>query len=443
MSIAPKTATLALAGVLSLTLASCGYLTNDDEGGGEGGTLRILVHGNPPVEQVLAQLADQFEQQNPGTTVEVSSVPTNDYQNVRNTRIAAGGVDIVEAVDSGFTARSNPDYVTGVDESPFIQGVQAGNWVELTGQEFLGNFSPEVMEQLAYDGRAFLVPTGTVYYTGILYNQDIFAEHGLAVPTTWSEFVEVCQTLQEAGITPLSMGGQDLWPVGLLVLALAQSMFPDLPALDEQLWTGQFPLDGPESVELLEKLQTLYGFTEDNFPGIAYSTIPSRFASGEVAMIPDGNWSAPSIDAAGPEFSYDIFPLPGSDNPADNQYIGGKLDAGYGIPTSSPNQDLAIRFLEFYSQPENYQTFIRGSGFGPVQPGMQTDTPILESIAGYNGDGAFYPAWDQVFHRNPNAGDLLAITWSYQQLAPMGTTDDPAEVAAEMQRTWETALAGN
>ena len=39
------------------------------------------------------------------------------------------------------------------------------------------------------------------------YNQDIFDEVGVTAPTTWDEFVTVCEKLDAAGYQPISMAG--------------------------------------------------------------------------------------------------------------------------------------------------------------------------------------------------------------------------------------------
>lgn len=39
------------------------------------------------------------------------------------------------------------------------------------------------------------------------YNKDIFEEAGAEVPTTWDEFVETCEKLQEHGVQPITMAG--------------------------------------------------------------------------------------------------------------------------------------------------------------------------------------------------------------------------------------------
>lgn len=40
---------------------------------------------------------------------------------------------------------------------------------------------------------------------GIFYRKDLFEKAGVEVPTTWTEFMEVCKTLKENGIQPLAL----------------------------------------------------------------------------------------------------------------------------------------------------------------------------------------------------------------------------------------------
>ena len=46
---------------------------------------------------------------------------------------------------------------------------------------------------------------------GILYNKEIFEEHGWTIPTTLDEFYQLCEDIQAAGIQPLYFGFKDTW----------------------------------------------------------------------------------------------------------------------------------------------------------------------------------------------------------------------------------------
>ena len=51
------------------------------------------------------------------------------------------------------------------------------------------------------------------YNWGIYYNKSLFARHGLSEPKTWDEFIEVCQKLKSLGLTPITLGSKETWPV--------------------------------------------------------------------------------------------------------------------------------------------------------------------------------------------------------------------------------------
>ena len=46
---------------------------------------------------------------------------------------------------------------------------------------------------------------------GVLYNRDIFMEHGWTIPKTLDEFYALCEEIQTAGIQPLYFGFKDVW----------------------------------------------------------------------------------------------------------------------------------------------------------------------------------------------------------------------------------------
>lgn len=440
-----STAVLA-AGSAALILSACtggvtgGAAAPASGSGSDGeceGTIDVLMHAHEPMEAGLRAVGEAFEAENPGVKVEFTFIPNENFANVRNARLTAGDVDITEGNSSGAT-RNLPDYVSGIDQSDWVRGLEAGQWLELSGS-WLDNWSPGVREALQWEGSDYAVPTGISYVTGVYYNKDMFAENGIELPTTFDEFVDAAETLQDAGITPLVMGGAEKWPVGLLMEGVASSSLDDMAAFDEGLWTGEAKFTDPEAVAVLEKIQTLYSLAEPTFPGISASTVTGRFTSGEAAMLPDGSWGAAGIEAQDPDFEWGYFPLPGSDNAEDNQVLRGKLETNIAVPANAKDSACAVDFLEFYSQPENYQTFISDAGFLPAMPDIES-TDFLESIAPYFGEEGYAPSWGGVFHPNPAAGQNVRVGFAYDQIAPMGTESDMEALAAASQAAWDAAL---
>ncbi|MDT3318080.1 extracellular solute-binding protein [Microbacterium sp. KSW4-11] len=411
-----------------------------DTGGECEGTINVLMHAHEPMEAGFQAVAAAFEEEHPGAKVELTFIPNENFANVRNARITAGDVDITEGNSSGAT-RELPDYVSGADESDWVRGLKAGQWTELSG-DWLNTWSPGVREALQWEGKDYSVPTGISYVTGVYYNKDLFDANGIELPTTFDEFVAAAEKLKNAGITPLIMGGAEKWPVGLLMEGVASTSLDDMEAFDEGLWTGSEKFTDPEAVRVLEKIQTLYSFAEPTFPGISAATVTGRFTAGEAAMLPDGSWGAAGIQEQNPDFEWGYFPLPGSDNAEDNQVLRGKLETNMAIPANAKDPGCAKDFLEFYSQPEQYQTFITDAGFLPAMPDIKS-TDFLESIAPYFGDEGYAPSWGGVFHPNPAAGQNVRVGFAYDQIAPMGTESNMEKLAEESQKSWEAALPKN
>lgn len=403
-------------------------------------TLRIFVHTEPAIDTVLEKIDAAFEHQHPGVTVSLQTVPSNDLEADQASRLAARQIDITEGPFLGIDAEPNPSYVTG-PESSFVTGVKAGDWVDLSGQSFLKNFEPGVLAKLETYGKLYAVPSGLDYYTGVFYNKAIFAKNHLSIPHTWDEFLTVCKTLKAHGVTPLLIGGKDTWPAGLVMDDVVHGLYtyPQQEAFVKGLWEGQPLLTSAKAIDVLNRIKTVYSYAMPNFPGIAYAEVPSLFANGQAAMMPDGTWDQPIIHAANPKFQFGYFPLPAGNTAASNAYLGGKLDISYSIPSNSKNIKLAEDWLALYSSPKWYQQYIAASGFIPVEPDIKS-TPFVNSLKPYEQPGGFSLGWDEVFFGNTRSGTLSANPFDYEAIPPMGTYSSMTKLAAAEQANWNSAL---
>ena len=58
------------------------------------------------------------------------------------------------------------------------------------------------------EGKQYYLPVG-YNWNGFYYDKAVFEQYGLQPPTTWDEFLQVCETLWMNGVVPLSMSGED------------------------------------------------------------------------------------------------------------------------------------------------------------------------------------------------------------------------------------------
>nr|NIS45272.1 extracellular solute-binding protein [candidate division Zixibacteria bacterium]NIU13412.1 extracellular solute-binding protein [candidate division Zixibacteria bacterium]NIV05422.1 extracellular solute-binding protein [candidate division Zixibacteria bacterium]NIW44226.1 extracellular solute-binding protein [Gammaproteobacteria bacterium] len=286
----------------------------------------------------------------------------------------------------------------------------------------------------------YCINLGSVSYSGIYYNKDMFAEYGVEVPTTWDELVTACETFAEADIPCMTAGGKDGWPIFVGAYGLIGSLYPDQEALVEGLWTGSIKWNDAQAMEMWDKMKVYaQEMMESGASGIAGDAAPGRFASGAVAMFTGGTWYASAIEAAEPGFDWGYIPFPGSDNAEDNQYLFGKYDQGYAIAANSPNTDTALLYLEEFSDPDNYQEWVNTVGFFPTQPGATLNTQIGQEVAPYLEN--FKVGFEQYWVAPKGAGQYANPWASYFQ--PFGEYDDAQELADKVQEDLQSGLDAN
>lgn len=398
-------------------------------------TLRVLVHQNPPMVEFMETFNRQFNEKHPDIVVDMSVVNANDLSTVTQTRLSANDIDVIDMF--GFANAVQP-YMKNVDAPNWQQLADAGLLYDLTGQPFLEYYDPvSIADAGTYNGKVYSINLGRVSYSGIFYNIDLFNEFGLTAPTTWSELVEACETFKGAGIPCMTAGGKDGWPIFVGAYGLIGSLYPDQAALVEGLWKGEITWNSESALEMWSKMQVYArDMIEPGASGVAGDAAPGRFAAGAVAMFPGGTWYAPAIEAAEPEFEWGYIPFPGSDDPANNQYLFGKYDQGWAIAANTPHLEAALLYLAEFSEPDNYQAFVNAVGFIPTQPTAQLNTRLGELVAPYLPN--FRVGYEQYWVAPRGVGQYANPWASYFQ--PFGTFDDPQALANTVQADLQSGL---
>ncbi len=398
-------------------------------------TLRVLVHQNPPMVEFMEAFNEKFMEKYPNVTVDMSVVNADELSTVTQTRLTANDVDVVDMF--GFANAAQP-YMKNVDPPNWQTLIEAGLLLDISDQPFLDNYYPASIEDAGtYNGKVYQINLGTVSYSGIYYNKDLFVEYGVEVPTTWDELVAACETFAADDIPCMTAGGKDGWPIFVGAYGLIGSMYPDQAALVEGLWNGSIKWDDEKSMEMWKKMKVYaQDMMEPGASGIAGDAAPGRFASGAVAMFSGGTWYAAAIESAEPEFEWGYIPWPGSNDPEENKFLFGKYDQGWVIAANSPNTETALLYLEEFSDPANYQEWVNAVGFFPTQPGATLDSQIGSEVAPYL--EGFKVGYEQYWVAPKGAGQYANPWASYYQ--PFGEFDDPQELADKVQEDLQSGL---
>lgn len=391
--------------------------------------LRVLTGENPPLVAYFKSAIPAFEKRYPNIKVQFGTIPTAGTDGIIKDRLTAKAVDVL-TINSGSVP---PPYVTGSTLSNMQILEKAGAFVDQSKRGYVRRWLPKVVASATHNGKIFYLPLGSNIVNGIYYNKALFKKYGLSVPTTWSEFMNVNKTLTANGVTPLAMGGKDIWPAGLVMLGMVQSLYPDMDALNKGLWDHSIKLTDPTSVKVLTQIKDIFSYTEPTFAGLAYSNVYAEFLNSKVAMIPDGSWAQPSIAQGNPSFGFGYFPLPGSEK-ASNNVFGLKPEYGFAVSARSTKaqQDAAFKWIDYFSLRTNYSKFINATSFIPV-----SKSPILKPSAFLKGLTAGLKnattEWEYHYFYNPKSAPGVNFPWDYSKISPLGSETDMNALAAELQ----------
>ncbi|GAA1883902.1 hypothetical protein GCM10009814_12640 [Lapillicoccus jejuensis] len=429
-------ALVATAGALALAACSGGSGAAGGAaptvGGQVKGTLNILVSSSAGSDAGFQAVNKAFQAANPGVQVSFSAIPNEDYNQARASRLTAGSADIVVAFP-----REVPSYVPASNAGDDARLADSGGFLDLSGQSFLSAFNPTVLKATTYKGKNYTVPTGLSYYTGMFYNKKIFQQNGISVPTTWDELVTACEALKAKGVTPLGIAGKD--SAGVMTLGVVQGLYPSADAktaLAKGLYDGQTKLDDGTQEEVLQRVQTLYGFAEPNFAGVNYATMTADFVAGKFAMMPDGTWNTTTLQkAGGSNLDFGYVPLPSSDTAGDNASLGGKVELSLAIPANAKNPDAAVAWMDFFTK--HYDLFDDQAGFAPAVQGAKSNA-FYSGVEKYTQQ--FQAAWDTIWIANTKAGPNATVPFNWAGISPMGGAD-AAGAAQAAQKDWSAGLA--
>ena len=153
-----------------------------------------------------------------------------------------------------------------------------------------------------------------MYKRQILYNKDMFEENGWEIPATWSEFTDLCETIQNTSdVYPLYLGYKDTWTCMAPWNALAVGL--SSPSTCSDVNAGKTTFSDAYQ-EVAEKDKALLEYAEPNPYAYSYNDACTAFARGESAMYPIGSYAVPQIQSVNPDMNIDSFVFPANEDEA-------------------------------------------------------------------------------------------------------------------------------
>jgi len=197
-----------------------------------------------------------------------------------------------------------------------------------------------------------------------LYNKDIFKKLGLSVPTTYKEFLSVCQTLKEAGYTPIYEATTNGWHQVLPLFETGGLWLNQDPDMYEKLNENKIDLDGiPSLLNIIKQLDECAkaGYFGADYLSNAWENAKEAMATERCVMTVAELGFRGQIEKEYPDFKatekLGAFVMPWGDN----QEIGvNPASNAYFINKDSKYIEEAKQFFDFLARPENLQKRLDG-----------------------------------------------------------------------------------
>ena len=336
------------------------------------------------------KIVDGFNESNEyGVKVEIQNITNADYKTKLTTMMASDSEpDIIFTWPLGYLE----NFVNG-DKVVSIQKYLDED------EDWKNSFNGGILDPLTYDGEVYAIPTQQS--TAIMYyNKAIFDKYGLEVPTTYDEYVQVCDTLKENGVTPVALAStaDDAWLVSQYIQQLSDGIKGEDLFNSIKGGTGKWNDEGMVEAGKLFQEEVNKGYFEDGFTGVSREEAQLQFANGQTAMYFNGCWEISNLDKkenAAEAENISCFLMPA----VNEEYAGvevGSVDTSYAITKNCKNVDAAVALLKYMTNEESTSSLLYDYGRFP-STNIDIDdsklTPLCADFVNLLGDAKAQTPW--------------------------------------------------
>ncbi len=404
--------------VISLTLTACGTeeatpdTSDKTETGSEASETESSLKGDlvywsmwnstEPQAIALSEGINMFMEMHPNVNIEVQW----NGRDIRQTLQPA--LDNGEKIDI-WDEDLERVHVSWGDYSISLEDYLDKEYANTNGKPY----SEAVMPALLDLGRSFS-STGELqgipyqpFVFAYMYNKDHFEQAGIdAVPTTWEEFLVVCEKLKAAGFTPLT--SDDAYMEISFGQHVARLKGVDFVAELMNDTTGELWND-PAVVAAAKDYEELAskGYFSETIASNLFPAGQQDVAAGTVSMYLNGTWLVNEImGTTGPDFKWGTFSYPAVRDGVDGPSAATFGSQAFSINKDCATPDVAMELLAHLTT-GHYDNFIAKSSYGvPVSGDAEWPPQLLDAKAVFENLDTNYP-WAANVLANPDKSTLI------------------------------------
>ena len=345
---------------------------------------------NDPKNSMFKERLAQYMEENPDVVINMDCILNDQYKEKIRMIVASDEVPDVFSSWSGTFAE---------------EMIASGNVLPLNAYyeedpEWSGKLAKASVGGFTFDGIIYGIPwsqDGKAFF----YNKKIFEENNLSVPGTWTEFIDLLDTLRSLGYEyPIAEGLIDQWAILHYLGTINQRMVdPELLDVDYNAATGTFT--DPVYVKALEKWEQITGYMGEVATAIDHEDARNTlFVTGKAPIMYLQFAEISIMESNMPEdFEYGFFNFPvfeeGKGDPA---ALTGAPE-GFMVSTKAKYPDECVKFLKWLVSEEGGRILSNDAGdlscvIGALTPETARVPAQIEALEVIANASQLYPWFD-------------------------------------------------
>ena len=405
-----KLMALLLAGAMSFSMVACGSgaskkeepkkdETKKEESQDE--TVEISFwHAMSGVnEEAIQKITDDFMKENPN--IKVTLMNQGGYLDLFDKLMASAKADQLPNLAQIYSNRLSwyVDKGLALDLIPYINDEEIG----LTAED-KEDFPAMFMDDCIWGDGQYAMPFNKSQMV-LYYNEGMFKDAGVEVPTTWEEWAAAAEALTQ---DTDGDGEPDVYGV-VFANNLSTDIAPWLKqaggsTMNEE--TNELYFDTPETKEAIEFLNGMFQNKTARFAGEdKNANVPVQ--QGRAAMCVASTSALPYIESDTQEgITINAAALPG--HKTDNQLYYGTNVTVYDVGTDA-EKEASWLYLKFLTSTENTAYFAAQTGYIPVRKSAQNDPVFAEVLKEKPIKQLCFDCMDRGFQGTRNIGGINAL----------------------------------
>ncbi len=235
---------------------------------------------------------------------------------------------------------------------------------------WMDQFPQGLLDLISTDEGIWSVPVNIHRSNVLWFVPAKLAEWGVEVPATWADFLAVCPTLKDKGVTPLALG--ENWTVNHLweSVALAELGVEGWNGL----WDGSKAWTDPDVVAMWNTFGQILDCTNPDAASLSWQQATDMVVNGQAAFNVMGDWAAGyMVTTLGlvPGEGFGWAAAPGTTG------VFMMLSDSFGLPVGAPNRDATIAWLKLLGSAEGQDIFNPLKGSIPANLNGDVTNPDL------------------------------------------------------------------